>query len=57
MAKNTLKMKVSVDLGMVTLRTKKTINNISVVIETTAHKDYVIDLHKKHLDIDELRKK
>ena len=51
MAKSTLKMQVRVDLGIVTLRTRQTIGDLTIVTETTAHKDNVVGLHKENLKL------
>ena len=43
--------KIKVDLEIVKLVTRRTINDITIVTKTIAHKDDVIELHKKHLQI------
>ena len=44
------------DIDMVTLKTTKSVNSIKVVIETTAHKSDVVELHKQHLRTSETGK-
>ena len=53
MAKMESVFKLKVDLEMVKLVTRRIINDISIVTKTIAHKDVVVEIHKKHLQINE----